>query len=198
MEIYRIVIPIIGLLFVSCSNKDTESYYSALMSQREAQVQAHKDMEDDMITLECESKCRLVATRPKMPLRFQRIEKPKSTSDTVLQYLGVLAPTTLGIAGLITNYKIADSNNDMTTDMALSRDTRDSRMFEAMKPVPVSGEPNVDNSVVNTYDYSQQNIDDNSYNTDSYNTNSGDDYTSNRNPIDDNSDNSMVEYPQVK
>jgi len=185
-----IVMSTIALLLLSgCSNKDTESYYSALMSQREAQVQAHKEMEDDRITLECESKCRLVATRPKMPLRFQRIEKPKSTSDTVLQYLGVLAPTTLGIAGLITNYKIADSNNDMTTNMALSRDARDSRMFEAMKPLPASNEPNVDNSVVNAYDYSVK--------TDSYNTNSGDGYSSNKNPIDDNSDNS-VEYPQVK
>jgi len=178
---------VLGLLFSACSTKSEESYYGALMAQRDAQVQAHKDMEDDRITLECESKCRLVATRPKMPLRFQRIEKPKSTSDTVLQYLGVLAPTTLGIAGLVTNYKIADSNNDMTTSMALSRDARDSRMFEVMKPLPVSGEPNIDNSVVNTYDYSSK--------IDSYNTNNGDDYTSSRNPMDDNSDNSIV-YPQ--
>jgi len=186
-----IVMSTIALLLLSgCGNKDQESYYSALMAQREAQVQAHKDMEDDRITLECESKCRLVATRPKMPIRFQRIEKPKSTSDTVLQYLGVLAPTTLGIAGLITNYKIADSNNDLTKDMALSRDTRDSRMFEAMKPIPIqAGVPTNDSSVINNYD--------NSVYTDSYNTSSGDDYTSNRNPIDDNSDNSIV-YPVRK
>jgi len=187
-----IAISIVALMLLSgCSTKSEDAYYSAMANQRAQYMKAYDKMEEDRMTLNCESKCSLVATRPKALPRFQNIAKPMTNGEMALRWAGVLTPSIVGVAGLYYNHKTSTDLSNDSKDIAIANVNADSRMFEAMAKTP-NTEPSVDNSVVNTYDYSMK--------TDSFNTNSGDDYTSSRNPAtwtDDNSDNSVENLPVV-
>mgnify|MGYP006935314989 CR=1 FL=1 len=111
---------IFGLLsvvvFSGCSTKDQEiMYYNAIQQQNENYMKSYDTVENESIQFDGTFEGKISIIKPKKLPQLAKIQKPKSSADTALDWARVVVPSVTAVAGMHYGFKAIESSNDASS-----------------------------------------------------------------------------------
>jgi len=123
-----ILLSLSAILLISCADSD-KAFYKAMEKRNQQYSEAYKGVENGRITFKGKFDGEITMVEAKALPQIQQLRQPETTSETVLKYLGVLAPSAVALGSMHYNYKSDKVHASANRDIAISGNEKDANIF---------------------------------------------------------------------